>query len=303
MKIHLIYNPVSGKKNNSETIQQIIECAKKNNVELITYKSQSPKDIGNLTKKITSSKETTNLMIMGGDGSVHDALNGIVNFKKTNLYILPGGSGNDFFRELGWNTKDSLVEVFEKLIKQSTIKQVDYFLLNNKIKCLNEISMGLSADILYCRAKMKHFSPQTQYTVAMLKKSVFLTNHKFKVTYLDSGKTEEIYGAFLTFGNGQFSGGGLKTAPNAKIDDGFITMSAILKFPRIVLLPILIKMKRNHIATCRYHVSRNIKEVNVQLVDKGNNVFSSDGVLFENQKEVNIKVVPKQLNVAVLKNN
>lgn len=297
MKIHLIYNPVSGKKTNSTIIQQITECAKKHNVELVTYQSKSTKDIGEFTKKITSSKTTINLMIMGGDGSVHDALNGIVNFTKTNLYILPGGSGNDFFRELGWNRKESLVEIFEKLITKARIKKVDYFLLNNKYRCLNEISLGMSADILYCRGKMKHFKPQTQYTIAMFRKGLFYTNYEFNLYYPETKKFDKIVGPFLSFGNGQYSGGGLKTAPGSKIDDGLITVSTIRKFPRILILPILFAVKRGTIARSKYHICKHVKEVDVSI-KKG--VVSSDGVLFENLKKINIKVVPKKLNLAVL---
>lgn len=297
MKIHLIYNPVSGKKNDSTIIQQIVKCAKKHNVELVTYQSQSPKDIGELTKKFTSSNTPTNLMVMGGDGSAHDALNGIVNFEKTNLYILPGGSGNDFFRELGWNTKDSLVDVFEKLITKARIKKADYFLLNNKYRCLNEISFGMSTDILYCRAKMKHFKPQTQYTIAMFKKGLFYTNYEFDLFYPETKKYDKIIGPFLTFGNGQYSGGGLKTAPRSKIDDGLITVSAIKKFPRICILPVLLSVKRGTIDRSKHHLCRHVKEVDV-VIKKG--VVSSDGVLFEKLKKLNIKVMPKKLNLAVL---
>ena len=214
MKIHLIYNPVSGKKNNDTMIQQIVNCAVKNDVELSVYKSLSPQDIGKFTKKITSCSKPVNLMIMGGDGSAHDVLNSIVNFEMTNLYILPGGSGNDFCRELGWNGKDNVVEVFKKYIKDAKIKKVDYFLLNDKIKCLNEISFGMSADILYCRGKMKHFSPQTQYTIATFKKGLFYTNYKFKITF--DKQSYDIVTPFLSFGNGQYSGGGIKTVPGVQ---------------------------------------------------------------------------------------
>ena len=303
MKIHLIYNPISGKKTNTENIKQIIQYAKDNNIDLITYESKTKDDITNLTKTITNTNEEVNLMVCGGDGSAHDALNGIVNFEKTNLYIFPGGSGNDFAHEIGLYDTNSLVHNFKELVTKGIVKKVDYFLLNNRVRSLNEVSFGISAQVLLCMAKLKHFSPRAKYTIASIKKGLFYKNYKFKVScILNDNNKEEFFvtSPLMTLANGPYSGSGLQTAPGAIIDDGLITLSYVKKFPHLFVLSVIMKMRKGKFGSCKYHVSKNAKEINVTLLDVENGVYASDGVIFEHQKEANIKVVPGQLKVVTL---
>jgi len=46
------------------------------------------------------------LVIVGGDGSINEAINGIQDFKRARVALIPSGSGNDLARDLGLPTND-----------------------------------------------------------------------------------------------------------------------------------------------------------------------------------------------------
>mgnify|MGYP000172854427 CR=1 FL=1 len=77
----------------------------------IKYAAYMTKYRGHATKlaeRISSMKgeEPVYLLVVGGDGTINEVLNGITDFEKVRLGVIPTGSGNDFGRNLNLqNTK------------------------------------------------------------------------------------------------------------------------------------------------------------------------------------------------------
>ena len=71
----------------------------------IKYAAYMTKYRGHATKlaeRISSMKgeEPVYLLVVGGDGTINEVLNGITDFEKVRLGVIPTGSGNDFGRNL-----------------------------------------------------------------------------------------------------------------------------------------------------------------------------------------------------------
>ena len=56
--------------------------------------------IAELAAEVTSDERSVNLIILGGDGTVNEALQGIRDFSKANIGFIPTGSGNDLARDM-----------------------------------------------------------------------------------------------------------------------------------------------------------------------------------------------------------
>ncbi len=56
--------------------------------------------ITDIVKQLTSRQQDTDLIIIGGDGTMNQAINGIVDFSRTRIGFLSCGSGNDLARSL-----------------------------------------------------------------------------------------------------------------------------------------------------------------------------------------------------------
>ena len=101
---HFIVNPVSKSGKGLKLWQQQIEPElKTQNIEYSVEFSKERGDVTNIVAKISSAaKNESNciIVILGGDGTVNDAVQGIKDFENTTLAYIPTGSSNDFARDL-----------------------------------------------------------------------------------------------------------------------------------------------------------------------------------------------------------
>lgn len=101
---HFIVNPVSRSGKGLKLWQQQIEPElKTQNIEYSVEFSKERGDVTNIVAKISSAaKNEINciIVILGGDGTVNDAVQGIKDFENTTLAYIPTGSSNDFARDL-----------------------------------------------------------------------------------------------------------------------------------------------------------------------------------------------------------
>lgn len=101
---HFIVNPVSRSGKSLKLWQKQIEPElKTQNIEYSVEFSKERGDVTNIVEKISSAaKNESNciIVILGGDGTVNDAVQGIKDFENTTLAYIPTGSSNDFARDL-----------------------------------------------------------------------------------------------------------------------------------------------------------------------------------------------------------
>ena len=101
---HFIVNPVSRSGKGLKLWQKQIEPElKTQNIEYSVEFSKERGDVTNIVAKISSAaKNESNciIVILGGDGTVNDAVQGIKDFENTTLAYIPTGSSNDFARDL-----------------------------------------------------------------------------------------------------------------------------------------------------------------------------------------------------------
>ncbi len=291
--IHLICNPVSGKGKTVSSLAKIKDwaCTQKD-LDLKVHMTENVGHASIITKDLTSTGQPVTIFVLGGDGTLNEVLNGIDNFENTKIGILPFGSGNDFAFALGIKMDDP-VELFNTYIHQPVQRKVDFMLLNNKYRVMNAVGIGLSAEVIVLRNKMKHFKPSTQYSIATIRKSLFWKG-KDLTLQLDDGAPRSLSTMWLTINNGKRIGSNVITAPTSLPDDGLMNISYILTFNRIHTLSNLIRIKKGHIEKVPYARFAKAKEVKIDLSDSA---VEYDGNLIEHQKQITIKLIPGKLNL------
>ena len=109
-----------------------------------------------LTKDLT---EDCHLLVLGGDGTQNEVLNGIQDFKHTILSCLRTGSGNDFAANVG--VKKNAVKALDDLLERPMEARLDYGLIRadeqEPRRFLISCGMGYDADICeeVSRSKLK----------------------------------------------------------------------------------------------------------------------------------------------------
>ena len=101
---HIIINPASRSGKGLKLWKEIVEPAlHKEGIAYRSYFSKEAGDVARLAREITASdhhQEKQTLIILGGDGTVNEALQGMEDPSQMILGYIPTGSSNDLARDL-----------------------------------------------------------------------------------------------------------------------------------------------------------------------------------------------------------
>src|SRR5437870_4358579 len=226
-----------------------------------------------------AAEEGRPVIIVGGDGSVHEVVNGILSSsRRVPLGIVAAGSGNDY----AWNTlklPHDPVAAIERAFTGQLVES-DAGIVNGKY-FVNSFSVGLDADIAVAAGKMKKIpfmSGSRLYYSATLKQLLF-GYHRcpwLRLT-LDAG-TEPIESEFMHYvlmavTNGPTYGAGFRINPTADYQDGFFDVCTISYTPllrALKLLPVVQKGAHSGLPEVTFYRARSLrieskKPVNIQM--------------------------------------
>ncbi len=227
MKIAIILNGISLKK---KFVYHEILPALKPLFEVEVFETLTQNDAVLLASKATD-KHFDIVMAAGGDGTVHQVLNGIVEGREgahnlPSLGIIPIGSGNDFARALKLEAKvDKIVELLKKHEpRKIDLGKISYRpgLNSNQEESryfVNEVDIGIGPEVVKkVMASDRPFGAGVAYYFAIL--TTFITfkplHAKIKTsTWHWEGKIRT-----LAIANGNYYGHGLCISPDSKPDDG-----------------------------------------------------------------------------------
>lgn len=223
--------------------------------------------------------ENRPVIIVGGDGSVHEVVNGILaSGRRVPLGIVAAGSGNDF----AWNTlklpHDPALAI-ERAFAGQTV-EVDAGRVNGRYFA-NSCSIGIDADIAVAAGAMKRYplmSGQRLYYTTTLKQLLFGYGRCpwLRIEFdraEQAGKATEHRYILVAVTNGPTYGAGFRINPKADHCDGLFDVCTIeyMPLPRALkLLPIVKRGEHEGLPEVTFYRARSLSiesrnPVNVQM--------------------------------------
>lgn len=165
------------------------------------------------------------IIAVGGDGTVNECLNGF-SFAgaapaKTQLAVFPLGTGGDFARSIGMRDEPErlagslearVVDVGRAVSTGRDSEQHRHF--------LNVASFGASGLVVEkVNTTSKRFGAKASFMLGTLKGLTQYKNQRVRLR-IDDSFEEELLANTVAVANGRFFGGGMKVAPDARLDDG-----------------------------------------------------------------------------------
>ena len=139
----IICNPVSGKGSSLAALKKVEAILTSKNIPYAVYLTEKPLHATELTREINA-KTHADLIVMGGDGTLNEVLNGIENFDALDLGIISCGTGNDFIRAA--KLPSDPAEALELILK-GNVGHFDYLQLGAR-RALNCAGAGMDVDVL-----------------------------------------------------------------------------------------------------------------------------------------------------------
>jgi diacylglycerol kinase (ATP) len=162
--------------------------------------------------------------VVGGDGSVHEVVNGIAGRDGVELALIPRGTGWDFARSVGLPRNiDRAIEVALSGRTQTIdLGRATYRLWAGgeaESYFANVASAGMSGAIAQrANDTSKAFGGKASYLWATFAVFARWSNSEVRVTV--DGETRNARMHDVVVANGPFIGGGMKICPEAQLDDG-----------------------------------------------------------------------------------
>ena len=245
---HIIINPASCTDNGIILWEKIVAPAlQKENVSYRTYLSEKAGEIATIAKDIyiTEKERPLHYIVLGGDGSVNEFLQGIPDTKDVILGYIPTGSSNDLARDLGFSKNPT--ENLKRILYTGTPRWMDLgtaVLADGTIRRFAN-SCGIGFDAAVCeqtnRSKVKRFMNRiglgklSYLGIALMQ---LFAAKKVSATLTLKGKEPiEIKNMLFTAGMiHRYSGGGFMFAPNANDSDGLLELCEVGDIPKLLVL-------------------------------------------------------------------
>lgn len=192
------------------------------------------------------------LVVVGGDGTANEVINGMHHFEEIHFGYIPTGSGNDLGRGLGIPTNPK--EALDKILTATEIYPMDLGVVKDEAGNIHRfaISSGIGIDADVCRmaltSKLKtflnHFGLGSLTYVLLTVKALFTMPTAEVTAVFDEGIPKRINKMIFVAGmNHPWEGGGVPMAPKADPQDGKLSVCCVYGIPRwktFFLLPVLV---------------------------------------------------------------
>lgn len=285
---NIIANPNAGRRGKIErVIAKVVETFQARNIPYTLQYANTPE----LAREIAGGLESAGekfIIVIGGDGTLSEVVNGLAEPRNVNLGLIPAGTGNDFAKTLKI-TKDlkrNLEHIFS-----GVIKQFDYIQGATR-RAVNTASTGIDIEIMQRYNASKRRNKLNYY------RALFTTifrykapSHKIKT---DVAELDERKHFVIAACNGQYFGGGMRVSPNSCPHDGRLNMVAIHDMSRSKILFRLLKFLSGKHINKPYTIEHLTKAV--QLNDSAPTTVDYDGELVYNEP-FDLQIVVGGLNI------
>lgn len=232
----LIINPTAGR---GRAGKQIPEIRRQLGAKAENWAWQHTKKRGDATAMAREAAQSGVPLVIavGGDGTLHEVVNGVLGSGAT-VGLIPFGTGNDFARALGLFGS---LETACKALTEGVVKHIDIGVIEGvgtegKRHFLVLTGTGFDARTAQTvNEGVKHLSGPLAYVWGAI---LTLRNFDpFALTLtLDDQPPRKVQAMFASFANTETTGGGMKIAPGATIDDGVLDICLVETVSKPTLL-------------------------------------------------------------------
>ncbi len=242
--IPLFINPTAGRGRAGRRLPTIERLLRDNGIDTDVHTSTAMGDIEQQVRAVIDAG-ADRIIVAGGDGSVHEAVNGIMRAEKdAALGIIPTGTGNDFAKAAGisldWQATARLLA--DRITSNSPARRIDVGRMNERYFG-NGAGVGFDAKVSRIARDFKWPIGDLVYLVAVLRAMIDgIITPDMKIVADDFSWDGPL--TLANVSNGAWVGGMFHIAPMADHADGMLDLLIVapVSGPRILrLLPKLMQ--------------------------------------------------------------
>ena len=265
--LNFILNPSSRSRSGPEVWPMIQRTLHQQSIPYEVFASRFKGHATEIARDITKKNPEETLIVVGGDGSIHEVLNGISDLSRATLGVIPLGSGNDFANGMGIS-KDP-AKALQNILRQRKIASMDVGCVKKgKTSSRFAVSAGIGFDAAVCHMALSssiknslnavHAGSMTYSVIAA--RQILLYDSETVRVRLDGERSFTFPGTwFVAVMNQCCEGGGLRLCPDASATDGILDVfvgAGVTRAELVTALPLArfglhTKYRGIHFLRCR----------------------------------------------------
>lgn len=279
MRYHIIFNPTAQNGKSREILEQITACLEEAGVEYEVHETLYVGHAEEIAREY--SVENRDIIVVGGDGTFHEVLNGLENPQETRLTLVPAGTGNDFATALKIPFDP---EKIVALTLKGNPKETDYMEAMNR-RCLNVGGLGMDVDVLerVSRGRMKG---KVKYLFSLLSSMFAFKGYRMRVSV--NGKVLDKNALFAAVCNGSLFGGGICICPGAQADDGKLELVLVEQMNFFGIIRAFISLMCGKIL--RFKKTTHLYCESVTILPESAKTVQLDGELYEGRRTLDFNI-------------
>ncbi|QCR33297.1 diacylglycerol kinase family protein [Lysinibacillus sp. SGAir0095] len=245
MKLHFIINERAGNGKGKRVWKNLENELKSPYAHHLTkYKGHGSEIAEQIAQKAGSSEETYSIIAIGGDGTIHEVVNGVQDYPNVSIGAVGAGSGNDFSRSFtSFQTAQEIDHYFNEENHEFKAYDCGNVTWNKEdIRFVNNSGIGFDA---FVAASVNHSKLKKRlnkigfgklsYMFYVLRGLVTFKLFEIRVEQDGLQRTyENVW--FVTVSNQPYFGGGMKISPKSVPNDGLLELSIVYNLSRLKLL-------------------------------------------------------------------
>jgi len=300
-KWFVIVNPTSGNgasKNKWPAIKKELQNQNfKIEVAFTAYERHSIKLV-----EIAFKKGFINFICVGGDGTLHNIVNGILRFNPTNISeikigVIPIGTGNDWVKT--YNIPSNYKKAIDIIKTKKTIKQdigkIIISSTNETVYFNNLAGIGFDGYVVNNVHKYKNLG-FLAYLVGAL---ISLINYKKSFLEITFNKTI-LKGKclMLLIGICNYAGGGMQLTKNSNSTDGLFDISYIKDLTLLTVLNNIRGLFNGKITNHKLINTYKTSTLKINVIDNNKSYIQADGELI-GSGDFLVTILPKAINFII----
>lgn len=233
----LILNPTAGRGEAGRRAREVAGRLRQYGMrDVVWHYTQARGDGERLAQQAVASGASL-VAAVGGDGTLHEVANGVLGSDAT-LGLIPFGTGNDFARAVGLHGD---LDGACRALAQGRTEGVDVGVIegegtNGRRHFLALSGTGYDA----CTARVvnegiRYLSGAPAYVWGAILTAKDFSPFQLTLT-LDESETIETPAMFVSLANTPTTGGGMRIAPDARVDDGLLDICLVRALPKAAML-------------------------------------------------------------------
>ena len=279
----VIINPTSGNGSGKNKWLKIKSLLKTYDFSIQYAFTEFDKHSGQIVKTAIE-KGFINIISVGGDGTLHNIVNGIMQQRKTpstniNVGVIPIGTGNDWIKthNIPMNTEKAIQLIKKGITKLQDVGKIEFANQDKEpLYFINLAGVGFDGHVVSNIEKYKRFGA-ISYLIGVLLGLMSFKNFRSKVLFNSkevSGKT-----LMVLIGLCKYSGGGMQLTKSPNPFDGLFDISIAKNFSKVDVIKNIFKIFNGTIVKYKKVETHKCTKIIVENIENNQPFIQADGEL------------------------